>query len=375
MRKWLIGLMAALILVFAVVAPAFALDKRQGGRIYIAPNETITDDLLLTGDTIAIDGIVDGDVYAFGSYIEVRGTIKGNLITAGNTVHLLGNVTGSVFAAANDVSMEGRIDGGLVTAGSITRLTGIGSVGRSWITAADQVILGGKVERGLLIGASRANIAGQVGKELEAYVGSLTVSNTANVADTVTYYSGEKASIDPAAHTGAVMFHRYDTTNWQGVNRWFHTTWIALKFIGFMLAGLLILALFPALRRRFPELVAEKPWQLPVAGLVTLVLFPIAVVILLMTVIGIPVGLMGMVFFPGLIYFSQILVSWTLGKLLEERASFMNGWSWPLIFLVGAVLTTLLAQIPGMGWFFGLAWLLYGLGGLYYLIARRPAAA
>lgn len=375
MRKWMIGLMATLVLLVAAVTPAFALEIRDASGSRVGPNEVIDDDVVFAGDTVLIEGTVNGDVFAFANYVEVRGTINGNLVTSGNNLHLLGHVTGSVFAAGSSVDVEGPIDGSLVTAGSRTQVTGTGSVGHSWITAADQVLLDGKVARGMLAGGANIRLQGQVGRELRAYVNNLSIGSQATVAGPVTYYSNHRATIDPAAHTGEVTYHQYERTNVTIFSPWFRTTWIALKFVGFVLAGLLVLALFPALRRRFPELVTEKPWQLPVAGLVALVVFPVALIILLMTVVGIPLSLLGMVVFPGLIYFSQILVAWSLGKLLEERVPFMQNWAWPLVFLIGAMLTTLLVELPGMGGLFGLAWLLYGLGGLWYLITTRRQVA
>jgi cytoskeletal protein CcmA (bactofilin family) len=379
MRKLAIGLLATLTLVFTAAPAAMALDTREGNRITVAQNETVNDDMLLTGDTVVIDGTIDGDVFAFARMVTVNGTIKGNLITGGTTVEILGNVTGSVFGAGENVYVEGRVDRSLVAAGSWVELHEKGTVGRSLIAGADKLSLSGSVGRGAVIGASTATVAGKVGQEVKVGVGNLTLEPTAQVSGPLTYYSRNQATIKQGATTGTVSHQVPQEYNWPGNgSSWWFPFWTnALQFVGFVLVGLLFLTLFPNLRRSFPAVVLERPWQAPLAGFLALLAVPVALVVLLLTVVGIPLSLLSMALFPVAIYFGQVLVSWTVGNLLTQNVEAMRTWAWPLVFLTGAVLTTVAVHMPFFGGILGFVALLYGLGGVYHLIlsARKQTAA
>ncbi|HWI53504.1 MAG TPA: hypothetical protein VNT01_15285 [Symbiobacteriaceae bacterium] len=375
MRKLFIGFAVMLLMIFAVVPAASAMDLRQGTRPSVARDEVVDDDLFIAGDSMTIEGTVNGDVLAFGNNVTVRGTINGNLLTAGSHVEVLGTVTGSVYGAAETLYVGGRIERTLAAAGSRVTLDANSSVGQSVMAAADRFLFASTVGRGMAVAGNAITIDGRIGKELRAAVNELRINSTAVVSGPVEYASPNKAYIDAGARTGEVTY-TYRQYDWNHGNTfWVSRWWKFISFASFLGFGMLILTLFPALRRSFPDLVLEKPWQLPVTGIVTIIVFPIAFVVLLLTVIGIPVSLLSLAALPVLIYVGQVLVSYAVGKLLGDRVPFMANWTWPALFLVGAVLTTAANQIPGFGWLCATATFLYGFGGvLWTLFAKRQAA-
>ncbi|HYG59537.1 MAG TPA: polymer-forming cytoskeletal protein [Symbiobacteriaceae bacterium] len=377
MRKLLVGLTAILVLVFAVVPSALALERREGNHVTVAKDETVHDDLLLAGTTAVIEGTVEGDVLSFAQNVVVRGTVKGNLVSAGNSVEIQGNVQGTVYTAANVVTVSGRVERSLLAAGSQVTVDKDGLVGHTLMAGGDRLRLSGTVGRGMYVAGNYITVEGKVGQELEAAVNDLVIRNTAVIEGPVTYHSDHTATIDPGARTGEVKYNHYEyrQTDWDQFTWWASMWWIPLKFIGFLLVGLAVLALFPSLRRSFPAVLTANPWQAPLAGFLTLIALPIAAVLLIATIIGIPVSFMLMLAFPALVYFSQILVSWAVGKLLGDHISGMGNWSWPLTFLVGSLLTTLVVNVPAVGWMFATAAVLYGIGGVGYLTFSKRTVA
>ncbi|MDF2627004.1 MAG: hypothetical protein K0R39_835 [Symbiobacteriaceae bacterium] len=376
MRKLLVGFVAVLMMIFAVVPAASALDLREGlSRETIAKDEVIDDDVLMVGNVLRIEGTVNGDVFAFGDTVIVTGAINGNLVTAASHVEVNGPVSGSVYGAGSDVFVTNRVGGSLAAAGSQVVFDQGATVGHSVLAAGDKVYLHGTVGRGVAVGADSLWVRGKVAKELRAYVNDMRIESGATIDGPVEYTSDEEAFIAPDAKTGQVTF-TYGRVEWEhSTSFWAGKWWKAISFVSFLGFGLILLALFPTLRRNFPQLVLEKPWQLPVTGLVALIAIPISLVILLLTVVGIPFSLMGMLAFPVLLYFGQVLVAWAVGKLLGDYLPAMQNWSWPVLFLVGAVLTTLVVELPGIGWIFGFVSVVYGLGGALWLMYSRRTAA
>lgn len=375
MRKLLMGLLVVLTMLFAVVPAASAIDLREGTRETIEKNEVIDDDVLMLGTVLRIEGTVNGDVFAFGDTVFVTGTINGNLITAANHVEINGPVNGTVFSAGDDVFVNSRVAGSLVAAGSDVVVDQNSSVGHSVLAAGDRVYVNGTVGRGMKIGANVLRVQGKVGKELQAHVSQLRIESGAVIEGPVEYHSDKEAFIASDAKTGPVNY-THTRLEWdQNMSFWTGKWWKAISFISFMGFGLILLALFPALRRSFPQLVLEKPWQLPLTGFVSLIVIPIGLVLMLLTVVGIPLSFIGWLAFPVLIYFGQVLVSYAVGKLLGDYVPQMQNWSWPVLFLVGAVLTTVATELPYVGWVLGFASILYGLGGALWLVYDRRRVA
>jgi len=374
MRKLFVVFLITLVSLFAVAAPAMAIDWRESDRVVIGADEVINDDMSLMGGSIVVDGTINGDVFAFGDSVVINGTVNGNLITAGPRVEIKGTVTGSVYGAAMYIYVSGRIERTLAAAGANVTLEPSAYVGSSGLLlACDQLHVNGKIGRGALLGGARVDLGGQIGKELKAYVGDLRIGSGAVIEGPVDYTSGSAATIEEGARTGAVVFHQTKLFQAAQVAATGNILWRVFRFLGFLMVGLAALALFPSLRRRYPEIVMKRPWQAPVAGLVAVLGVPIGTLLLLLTLIGIPFSLVTMALVPALIYLSQVLVSWTAGKLLADRVEGFRNLRWQVIFLMGAFLTTVVIALPGVGCLFGFVALLYGLGGLYYLMIQRAA--
>ncbi|HEY3366707.1 MAG TPA: polymer-forming cytoskeletal protein [Symbiobacteriaceae bacterium] len=376
MRKFGLGVLVALLLLFTLVPAALAADLRTGSRLVVESGQTVEDDIIFSGVSVVIDGAVHGDVFAFANTVTVNGTIDGNLFAFGANVDVEGTVTGTVVAGANDVLVHGRVGGTLVTGGSTLTLDSAGSVGRNWIVGGDQVISAGHIGYGMLAGGNRLTIAGQVDREVRAYVNDLSIAGGAAVGGPVDYTSNRQANIAAGARTGQVSFHQSQArTNPVTLPSHSSAWFVVLKYVGFVLCGLVLFALFPGLKTTFPQVIREKPWQAPLAGFLSLLAVPVGAVILLATIVGIPLSLVVMLLFPVMIYLGQILLSFTVGRLVADRVGEMRGWNWALLFVGGALVTTVLVQLPIVGGILAFAGVLYGLGGLYYTLFDRRQAA
>ncbi len=372
MRKVWMQLLLALVLVFTLVPPALALEHRNGVGLTIGQSETIQDDLVVSGPSVTIDGTVNGDVFAGGTIVTVNGTINGNLFVAARTVEIKGTVTGSVIFAGNLIAVKGRVERNLVGTGNTIFVDRGGFVGHSWIGFADRQENLGTVGRGMAAAGTTVKVNGQIGKELLAGVHTLDVLPGAMINGPVTYYSENPARIAPDARVGDVVYHSVSQPRHFRPARWFYSPWgIALKFGGFLAAGLVVLALFPGLRDAYPDLVIQRPWQAPLAGFLALIAIPVAAVLALVTIIGAPLGILALVTYPVLIYVGQVLIAWTTGRFLADHVEALQEQSWPVLFVVGALLTTVLMQLPVVGGILGAAAVFYGLGGLYYALIRR----
>ena len=99
-------------------------------------------------------------------------------------------------------------------------------------------------------------------------------------------------------------------------------------------------------------------------GFGVMILWPIGMVLLMITIIGAPIGIIGMMaYFVG-IYLASLVAAWALGKILVETKVF-NFKNEYLIALLGLVLLSALKWIPGAGVFISMVAVLWGLGTIW----------
>jgi hypothetical protein len=100
---------------------------------------------------------------------------------------------------------------------------------------------------------------------------------------------------------------------------------------------------------------------------VGLILIPIISVILLVTVIGIPLGLLGLTLFLWMLYLTQL----TLGVFIGHRLFGIQekkGWNLFWAFAVGLIIVQALTFIPYVRFFVVLAGVLFGLGAILLVL-------
>src|SRR5882672_7960971 len=101
---------AALLVIAMFSISAHAMTQRTGRAVaLVQPSETVDDSLLATGDTVRIEGVVNGDLIAFARRVEVRGTVKGSLISFSQTVDIRGAVDGNVYSFGQTLDFGGSV--------------------------------------------------------------------------------------------------------------------------------------------------------------------------------------------------------------------------------------------------------------------------
>jgi Kef-type K+ transport system membrane component KefB len=140
-----------------------------------------------------------------------------------------------------------------------------------------------------------------------------------------------------------------------------------------LLVSLAVTLIMPRLLQRSTDNVLAKPLLAPVIGIAVHVVVPIALILLAMTVVGIPLAiLLGLVWIV-ILMLSGPFFAYLLGRLIirDSRRPMM-------IMLVGATVLLLLYFVPLLGVIALLGAFWYGTGMLALEIAERfprPAAA
>lgn len=305
------------------------------------------------GTFVDVPGHIDGDVYAAGQSVTISGDVTGDVIAAGQTISITGTVEGNVRLAGQDISITGTVARSGTLFGTNVSLGDAGSVGQDVVAAAGDI-----------------GIAGTVGRDMVVSVGHLSIDGS--VGGNVTYYSDTPAHIAAGAVSGTVHHVKptrpraVEVSPWAVALGWFLGLLYALVALTIVavLAGLLI----PRWLRRVTDHLVPSPWKALLVGFVASIVVPVALLFLLVTIVGAPLALAGILIWTVLILFTFVYGAFYIGRLL------LRGREHPAVkSLVGGVILITALQIPWLNILVGIAMVFFGLGAqLLEFYSQRP---
>lgn len=148
--------------------------------------------------------------------------------------------------------------------------------------------------------------------------------------------------------------------------------------IGLMVIAAVLVSVFPGFFARLAQTLRTHGWTSLLLGFIALVCIPVAALILMFTLIGIPLALLSISLYLALLLIGYVSVgvcigSWALAKLRSDRTD--AKW-WRIGFAVLGMLTiSLLGRLPYVGMFVVFGGLLIGLGAMLLQVRTRSAVS
>ncbi|WP_336035602.1 bactofilin family protein [Halobacterium yunchengense] len=321
-------LAVVVLLATPVLVGTAAADERVGGTVVVEEGETV-DGLQATGGSVVVRGTVDGDLQAFAGSVDVAET---------------GTVTGSVEGAAGSVRVAGTVEGDVrVAAGTV-------DVAESGVVRGD-----------LEAGAGSFALAGTVDGTARVGAGSISLADTARVGGDFVY-DGDLTAADGATVDGEL---REDPSisvspvpGFAQVADWVFTLY---SFLLTFVVGAVLLVAFPGVSRTVADGLRESPARSLGVGLLVLFGVPVALVALFVTIVGIPLGVLGVFLYVLLVLLAFVWGEYAVGAWLLSVADREGRL---LALAVGIAAVYLLGRVPVVGGLVEFLVLLVGLGGV-----------
>jgi len=378
-RKILLFFIALTLLFVTPSVQAGKDSSRKPEVTTLNAGETVNKDYFVFNERVEIFGTVNGDVYAGAGIVLVEGKINGDLIVGGGQVTINGEVNQDVRVGGGQVTIGGKIGRNLTVGGGSVEVTKGASIGGSVVAGAGNINLNAPVGGDIRIGAGNVTLSGEVGGDVEAWVGSLRLTPSAVVAGNITYWSTEDASIASGATvTGSVTKNSPapeevpSKEKVLGVLTGFALFLKLLSLFTLLVVGLILIKFFPVFNTAAVANLRNRPWLSFGVGALTLILVPVAAVVLMVTVVGVPLGLMLLAIYGIAIFLSRVFVVYLVGQLLLTQAKVNE----VLTLLVGLAVYALVTLLPIIGGLTTFLATVFSLGALVltkrdtYLLAR-----
>ena len=374
-KTTLLACLAALLLPLA--ASAYSL--KSGDSVYVAKNEVVEGNLYAAGANLIIEGKITGDVFCAGQSINISGEVAGDIICAGQTINVSGKVGGSLRAAGQSINFGGQVARNAIAMGASIVTAASSSVGWEMLVLGNAVDIRGDIGRDLYGSVAKANIAGRVGKNLDLNFGRqnqndkpLIIAGTANISGNVKYTSLKDAVMETGSIIKGEISHNLPKIK-AAKSNYSHLGWWWGKLISIFSAlviGLVLISFWREPIIKITDLMLNKIGPSFGWGILLLLLTPMIVIILLITIIGLPLSLILLALWLIAIYASKILVGILVGRRLLNNFWLAKKDSLILAMVIGIIIASLIFALPFIGWIVSLLAMLWGLGGIMLALKK-----
>lgn len=278
-------LIAAALLPLSATAASGA-DFLSGDDVrLVAP---LSDDLVAAGHSVSVDAPVEGDVVAAGLDLRITAPVGGDALIAGFDLSVKGPVAGDLAAAAFDLSVQGNVAGDAVLTGAEVHLRPGARVAGDLKARGSEVTLSGRVDGDAILRGDHVIVEGRIAGDLDVTANLLELKPGAQVTGDL-------------RHTGPVAVEVPDGANVGGTVRYHHENAVddgptilgtLGKAVALFLLGVGVLWLLPGPVTRAADGLRRHPLRHFLLGAAILLLSPPLLALLMVSVVGIPLGLL-----------------------------------------------------------------------------------
>ncbi len=375
--------LGGLLLMLGYVRPAEAIEIRSGESVSVDIGEIIDDTLIASGRVVRIDGEVTGDLIAFAQSIEIVGSVHGDVISFGRTIEVDGRIGGGLAGFGQTIRIEDSIGQSVYGFAQSLRSGRDATIEGDLFAFGEEISVGGSVGRNVTVFGNTLAITGDVVRDVK-FAGRLaTMRPSASIGGNldVGLPAERNLKVDSAATIAGETIVEVPEPGQEededGLLSTWSIAWTALWLVTAFLSGLLLLWALPALRR-VPLDNLNGILTSAGLGFVLVTATPVLAVVLAVTLIGLPAGLVIAAVWALSLYVSKIVVAHFLGNaLLPPKQHDVRSMLLPL--LAGLVLVLVAVSLPYVGWVINLLLVIIGLGAmgqaLYRSAGNRAVAA
>ncbi|MFH1621461.1 MAG: hypothetical protein ABIB04_05275 [Patescibacteria group bacterium] len=355
-----------------IALPANAAIFKSGDSVDLGGNTPITENVYVSGGMITVKGDVNGDINAAGGNISIGASSTGDIHSAGGMIEVTGNAQ-DVRIAGGFLNVDANISGDLFAAGGFLRTKPDTVVYGDIMTGTGAAQLDGVFKGKALINGGEITLSGKFEGPIIVNAEKVILTSTAELMQGAKITAREPAQVaDGAMISGDMIFEKMKDEeiakkqmpeNSKGIFT------AILAIIGFaallcmFIGGLIGLKLFKSGITARTDYALRNFWLNLLIGFASLILFPIATVLLFMTIIGSFVACIVLSVFILVCILAKLITIFIVGalvwKIIFRKAD--NKPSWKTL-LIGLLVYYLLMMIPIIGWFFGYIFFCVGLG-------------
>lgn len=342
------------ILVLLIFDSSFGTQFKAADNFFFPDTAIIHDDLVIAGGSIKLDGIIEGDLISASKSLVQSGLILGSLNAAAQDLDVLGEVKGSVRGFAQNININGKLDRNLLAFGYAVDIKPGAEIEKDITVFCGKMTLDGTLRGNLKGGVGELIISGVVNGDVSIKAEKITLMPTARIEGDFKYKSKKEAKIESGAQvSGETVWTEIEPEKEKKPKSIFTGKSLIpemLFLLALMVTGIVLTLIFKKNAYQAKQAVEGSFLKSLGLGFVFMVCIPIAMIILLITVIGIPIAIIAFFVYAILIYIAKIPVAAFVGEKIIRALGKQGEPSLIWSMLLGLVVLTLLLNIPYLEW-------------------------
>ena len=368
----------------------------SGDNIVIS--KPVYEDVYLAGGNITINAPIHGDLVIAGGTININDSVSNDIIIAGGEITLNAHAGDDIRLAGGRLNVNQNVTGDVVVTGGSFQLARNSTVGGSLIAGGGEVTVDGSINGYVRSMAGSFVLNGRVGKHLDSRGKDISINGTiagdavlsadeievgqdAAFGNKVRYWSADPVNFGQSVKSGnAVLDESLRIDGGSGKYLGFASFLGLLWYLG---AALVFIVLIQFLFGRYIQNASVNfsragAGRSILYGFLFFILIPVAILVALLTLIGIPLALLMIFLFMTLILLATVITSLVLANYINIRY-YDNRGMWRQVWTAFGIfiLLKLITLIPVLGWLLMIAavFLAFGVLIVEFLRVRRERVA
>ncbi|MBQ3297676.1 MAG: hypothetical protein IJG97_02600 [Bacilli bacterium] len=304
--------------------------------------------------------------------IKLADSIEATTFAAGNTVSIASNIDGALFVAGNDVTLNSSQDL-LFAAGNMILIEGVNtkdafvagssidvkpSIIRDLYATAQTINIDSEISRNAYLGGETVVINSKINGDAQIDAETIKIGKNAAITGTLNYPENAKITITNGAVINKTKTYKNNISTEKTMASKLLDRLYA--FLGMLLIGLILMALNKKVFTKIEKINKDLSTFAKNLGIgfVFLVIVPVAAIIAMCTVIGVPLAIISLLIYGIMIYLSVIPTAYYLGNIILKDY-IKNKY---VLFIVSLLIIYVLKMIPGLGGLVTFISLCFGLG-------------
>ncbi|MBN2884983.1 polymer-forming cytoskeletal protein [Patescibacteria group bacterium] len=362
--------------VFILPSSISATELKSSENLYIPQGETIDGNLYATSNSIIVDGDIAGDLIAFAKNITINGRLNGDLIVIAQNITVNGEINGNIRAISNTAILNGLVARNVNFIGNSLSIGKDAQINWDLLTGALKTDITGIIKGNVNGNSNTVWLSGKIGKNFNFsnsnQIRKIDISPEANINGNFYYSENTSVSIAQNANIAGkteIIKKEIDKQNQTSRKIW---SFIYMIF-AILVIGLVVVSLSKKNIPKLNTIIKEETSKAFTWGFLASLLTPLAVIILVFSIIGIPLAFIIIVLWIILFYLAKIVFALFVGKYLinifnkENNKDLFhslgdNNLILPLV--IGVIILWLLFAIPYIGWILSFIASSLGLGAI-----------
>lgn len=368
-------ILPVLVLLAVGVGPVQSAEFVNGNQVNISRDNPTEGSLFAAVRQLTVETPVEGDLYCTARTVYVEAPVRGDVLCAAQQVTVSGTVAGSVRVLGQGLHLRSLRSGSLFFLGRSLRIGEESRVAGDLLFAGSDATVDGSVSRDLLAAGQSVAVNGPVGGGAWVSSNNLTFGPATSVGGDLTYWSKNRIEADTSVVSGSIHHYQSESSPEPEAAEPESTggfvTWGFLYYtVALLLVALSLWLPWKGWVRKRAVYLVQHPLPALSWGLVALFVPPPLIVVLGVTLIGLPLSLMIGLAWTFMIILAPALSGAALGRYFLQQTWIEKSGSWWSL-VVGIPLLVLLTYAPWLGWLLTLLAIVAGAGTFFRAVLPR----